>query len=494
MKRVHILSLFCLLFTFPLFPQAVRLDLPRSIAIASDSSLQAFRVKNLFRANYWEYRSYRAGRLPSLTLRTTPIQYLRDFTRRYDSENNIDVYRRQQSLYSYGNLSVSQNFDLTGGTFFIDSELGYMRNIGDNSYSQYSAVPIRIGYSQSLFGFNSFKWEKKIEPLKYERAKQQFLYSMQEISESVISCFFSLAMVQAEHEMARGYVATCDTLYQMGEERYKIASISQGDLLTLKLNTVNARNSFQNTKISLRRAMFDFVSFLNMDKDTEVMLELPGPPERMEISPDLALRYARLHNPDLLGFDQEMLEAEREVDRTKKSSAFDASISVSVGFNQVADNFSGAYRNPLQQDVVSVGLTIPLVDWGVRKGRANMAINNLNVTKISIRQKELTLEQDLIMTVNDFNNRQNLIGSAEEALDLATMAYNVTKERFIIGKTDLNSLILARERQDSAHRSYISSLRDYWLSYYKLRKLTLFDFLGQEILSEQFDKIEGVRN
>jgi outer membrane protein TolC len=133
------------------------------------------------------------------------------------------------------------------------------------------------------------------------------------------------------------------------------------------------------------------------------------------------------------------------------------------------------------------------VDWGVRKGRANMARNNLNVTKISIQQKELSLEQDVIMTVNDFNIRQNLISSAEEALNLATMAYNITKERFIIGKADLSSLTLSLNRQNTAQRNYISTLRDYWLSYYKLRKLTLFDFLGQEILTEQFDRIEGIR-
>lgn len=490
-KKLHLYFFLCS-FSATVFPQAIKLDLSRSIEIATDSSLQAFRAKNLYMANYWEYRSFKAGRLPSLSLRTTPIQYRHDFTQRYDPENNIDVYRQQQSLYTYGNLSISQNFDLTGGTFFIDSELGYMRNFGANTYSEFNTVPIRIGYSQALFGFNNFRWEKKIEPLKYEKAKKQFLYSMQEISEDVISYFFSLAMTQMEYDMAKENVSSSDTLYRIGEERHKIASISQSDLLTLKLDVVNAQNSLKNAEMNLKRSMFSFVSFLNMDKETAVTLELPERPKEINISPDIALQYARENNPDFMGYKQEMLEAEREVDRTKKSSNFEASISASVGFNQVADNFAGAYKKPLQQDVVSIGLTIPLMDWGVRKGRANMARNNLNVTKISIQQKELSLEQDVIMTVSDFNIRQNLISSAEEALKLATMAYNVTKERFIIGKTDLNSLILSLDRQKNAHRNYISTLRDYWLSYYKLRKLTLFDFLGQEILTEQFDRIEGV--
>ncbi len=495
MNTHRIFSLLLLLsLTLLASAQTISLDLWNSIKLASDSSLQAFRSKNLYMVSYWEYRSFKAGRLPSLTLQATPIQYRRDFTRRYDSESNIDVYRQQQSLYTSGNLSISQNFDLTGGTFFIDSELGYMRNFGANSYSQFSTIPIRIGYSQSLFGFNSFKWEKKIEPLKYEKAQKQYLYNREEIAETTIQYFFDLAMAQMQFDLAKENVASSDTLYAIGQERHKIASISQSDLLTLKLDAVNARNTYQNAEIGLKRAMFSFVSFLNMDKETQVDLSLPMKPQQMEISADMALRYARQNNPDFMGYKQELWEAEREVDRTKKSSTFEASISASVGFNQVADNFSDAYRRPLQQDVVSIGLTIPILDWGVRKGRANMARNNLNITKISLQQKELSLEQDVIMTVNDFNIQQNLISSAQEALELASMAYSVTKERFIIGKADLNSLTLALNRKNTAQQNYISSLRDYWLSYYKLRKLTLFDFVQQETLTEQFDRIEQVEN
>jgi outer membrane protein TolC len=481
-----LIIIYGLLFAVHGSAQTVKLTLSESIELAIDSSLQAFRAKNQYMANYWAYISYKAGRLPSLTLRTTPLEYRSDFTRRYDSNANIDVYRRQQSLYSYGNLSISQNFDLTGGTFFIDSELDYMHNFAiGNNYSQFSAIPIRVGYSQSLFGFNGFKWDKKIEPLKYQKAKTQYLYAQEEISETAIQYFFSLALAQLEYDMAMKNVASSDTLYRIGQERQKIASISQSDLLTLKLDAVNARNTLRNAEISLKRAMFSFVSYLHLNKETQVTLELPSRPQNIQIAPEVALEYAHKHNPDFMANKQELLEAEKEVDQTKKSSNFEASVSASIGFNQVAADFRSAYRNPLQQDVISVGLTIPLVDWGVRKGRANMAINTLNVTKISIQQREQILEQDVVMTVNDFNVQQDLISSAEEALILALMAYNVTKERFIIGKADLNSLTLSLNRQNSAQRNYLSSLRDYWLNYYKLRKLTLFDFGKQESLMRE---------
>ena len=469
---------------FTLSAQTVELSLGRTIEIASDSSLQAFSSKNQYEASYWAFRSYKAARLPSLTLSMTPLQYYRDIIRRYNSERDLDIYREQQSLYSSGNLSIRQNVDLTGGTFFLDSELGFMRNFRtDATYNQYTSVPIRIGYQQNLFGFNSFKWEKQIEPLKYDKALRKFLYDREAISEESTQYFFDLAMAQAEYDMARDNVASSDTLYRIGEQRHKIASIPETDLLTLQLDALNARNSLKNAEISLKRAMSAFVSYLNLDKETIVRLELPGRPKDMEISVDDALAHARENNPDFLGNRQDILEAEREVDRTQKSAVFDATFYASVGFNNTAETFLNAYRKPLQQNVVSIGFSIPLMDWGVRKGRVNVARNNLNVTTISVRQREINLEQDVVMTVNDFNIQQDMIHSAEEARLLANKAYETMKEWFIIGKADINSLTLSLNRQKEAQKNYISSLKNYWLSYYKIRKLTLFDFEKNERLS-----------
>ena len=464
-----------------------KLDLMRTIEMANDSSLAAFRAQNMYLSGYWEYRTYKANRLPSLTLNATPAQYYRDITRRYDSQQDLDIYRTQQSFYATGGLSVRQNFDLTGGTFYLQSDLGYMRNFGDNATTQFTSIPIRLGYSQSLIGYNAFKWERRIEPLKYERVKKEFIYNVEQVSEQATSFFFNLAMAQAEYDLAKENVTTSDTLYHIGEQKYKIAAISQADLLTLKLDLVNARNTLKNKESELKRAMFSLASFLNIDKNTVIELELPARPRELFIPIEKALECSRNNNPQLLELKQNILEAQREVDRTKKESRFNASLDVSVGFNQVADRLKDVYKNPLQQDLVSISVSVPLVDWGVRKGKYNMARNNLNVVEISAKQDEVSIEEEVIMTVNDFHIQQQLINSAEEALDLSIMAYDETRERFIIGKADISSLTLSLNRQQQAQQNYISALQNYWQNYYKIRRLTLFDFVSGIPLEKLFD-------
>lgn len=472
--------------------QQVCLDLQRTIELANDSSLTAFRYQNMYLSGYWEYRSYRAARLPSLSLDLTPARYYRYITQRYDSGSDMDVYREQQLFSASGGLTIQQNFDLTGGTFYVESDLEYLRNFGFTKSTQYSTVPFRIGYQQNLLGYNAFRWDRKIEPLKYEKVKKELIYNMEALSEEAVTYFFALAMAQADYRLASENVVSSDTLYSIGLQRHKIAAISKADLLTLQLDKVNAHNSLENARIALKRAMFSLASFLNMDKNTSIDIRLPGRPERMEIPVGEALEKARENSPTLLQQRQNVLEAERTVNKTRVESRLNASLNASVGFNQVADKFKDAYRHPLQQDLVSISVSIPLVDWGVRKGKYNMAKNDLNVVRIAARQEELSLEEEVTMTVSDFNIQQSLVASAEEALDLAVTAYEQTRQRFIIGKADVSSLTLSLNRQQEAQKNYISALQNYWLSYYKIRRLTLHDFASGFSLSDKFDFQSGL--
>ena len=285
-----------------------------------------------------------------------------------------------------------------------------------------------------------------------------------------------LALAQEEYRLALDNLASCDTLYTIGERRYKILQISDADLLTLKLDKVNAGNTLENARMTLKRAMFSLATFLGMDQNSEISVKIPAAPMAKEIPLDIALAEAKRHNPDLLQHRQNILEARRDLNRTSVESRFNANLNASVGFNQVATSLSKAYKDPSRQELVQLSLSIPLVDWGVRKGKVNMARNNLNVVEIAARQQELTIEEDVVMTVSDFNIQQQLVESALEALDLADMAYDRTMKRFIIGKADINSLTLSQNRQQSANTNYIRALQNYWLSYFKLRKLTLYDF------------------
>ncbi len=468
-----------------------KLSLRDVISIATDSSLSAFRARHTYLGSYWEFRTYKAQNLPQLSIASTPIKYNQNFVLRYNSETNIEEYRPQQTISSAIGLSVKQNVGPLGGTFYIDTDLDFVKNFSsvNEDYQQFSTTPIRIGYNQPLFGYNQFRWDKKIEPIKYEAAKRNLLFDMESISENVTELFFALVMAQTNYKTAENDLANADTLYAVGQQRYSIAAISKSDLLTLNLDVINARNTLENARIELKRAKFSLTSYLNLDENTDIELIIPDLPTLETIDPQTALSYAMQNNPQMMEFRQRELEAQARMQKAKIESRFSANLSASVGFNQAAESFGDAYRNLKRQDMISVSLNIPIVDWGIAKGKYNTARSNYDMTKVSIAQDKISLEQEVIMTVSDFNIQQELIKSALEALEVAREAYSSTMQRFIIGKVDVNSLTLALNRQNTAQTNYITSLRNYWKSYAKIKKLTLFDYEKGMSLSRDFDRM-----
>lgn len=454
----------------------VTLTLDRAVSLAADSSLTALRDRSVRDAGYWEWRSYRAGRLPGVTLNLIPAQYYHYITSRYDSEQNIDVYRNQQMYSATGTVRVEQNLDMLGGSLYLESGLGYMRNFGALTYDQFSSVPVRLGYSQSLLGYNEFGWLRRIEPLKYEKVKRQYLYNTVALAEQVADAFFDLLLAQTERRLAEENRASADTLCVVGQRRFDIASISQAELLTLQLDRVNAHNAVENAEIGVKRAQFVLATLLGIETDTDIEVVVPSRPMVGEICAAEAVEHARANSPALLARRQSVLEAQRAVSRARIESMFNASLNLSVGFNQVGSSLASAYSHPLRQDLVSLSLSVPIVDWGVRRGRLNMAANALSVAEIESQQEELSLEQDVTLTVADFASRSHLTQGAVEALDLADMVYAQTTRRFVIGKTDVNALTLAHMRRQEASKNYVAALRNFWLSYYKIRRLTLYDF------------------
>ena len=83
--------------------------------------------------------------------------------------------------------------------------------------------------------------------------------------------------------------------------------------------------------------MFSLASYLNFDKNTEIRLRLPSRPHDMDIPVDQALTLARENNPKFLEVRQEVLEAEQQVDKTKKENLIQRFLECQYRFQSSSD-------------------------------------------------------------------------------------------------------------------------------------------------------------
>lgn len=447
------------------------------IDIATEKSVSIQKAKNELKMHYWQYSNYKAERLPALTLTLTPFQYSRNIIKRYISDSDRDEYRSQKSLYSYGNLQLTQNVDFTGGILYAVSELGFLRTFSSTTYNQFSTVPYRIGYSQSLFGYNRFKWDRKIEPLKYESAKRKYAYAIESTTYATATFFFDLCFAKENLDLSLDQVEKSDTLLAIGETLFKYDALSKSNLLALKLHKMEMEDELLKNRNEYRKKMFQLLSYIGIEDSDSIEIELPTNRPTIAILYRTALEECRSNNPAYLEMNQNILSASKDLDKTKKERFFDTNIDVSIGSNQYSDKFKEAYRNLLQQEVISIGITIPLIDWGIRNGRYKIAKSALETVRAQEEQKIQELEQEIFATVNNYQVQQNVYDRALEAFTLSKTIYTETLEKFKLGATDVKELKDSMTAIKESHRRYVNALCESWLSYMNIRRLTLYDFV-----------------
>jgi outer membrane protein TolC len=463
----------------------VSLDLDRTVQLATDSSLSARKYQSVYDASRYQYLSWQASRKPQVSLESTPVMYERYMTQRYLSIEDIDVYRQQRIFYSQAGITATQTMESWGGAFYGSTQFGYLRTFGDQNQTQFMTIPIAVGYKQEMLFYNPLKWARQIEPLKLARAEKELAYGIETTSEQAVAKFFDLALAQDLQRMAEEYLASCDTIYAIAERRYKIASIPKAELSILELEKTNARTTLANARIARQRAAQELAVYLGMERTTEIELIIPSVIGTLHVDAAEAIQQARENNPQYLSTRQVTAEARRDAERAKVEKSLSVSLDASIGLNQVADKFADAYRHLLTQDMATVTLSVPLKDWGKRKNAYLAARSNLDAAERAEQESARDTELDVALTVADFNERQAIVETSRQALTIAEDAYAQTLQRFIRAQADAYDLSLAQSHWQTARQNQIASLQNYWLAYYHLRRLTLYDFQRHQTISHR---------
>jgi outer membrane protein TolC len=466
----------------------LRLTLDDVISIAKEQSPRAIMSKHQFRGSYWEYRTHMAKFRPGLNLDATLPDLTRSIEKITNDEGDLFVERSVAS-YSVG-LSLTQNIAPTGGSIFMSSELQRLDQLNlTEDRTNYLSTPVSIGIRQPIKAHNSFRWERKIEPLKYEAARKSYIEALEEVSQRAVNNFFNLALAQVNLQIAEQNYSNNDTLYKIAQGRYNIGTIAENELLQMELAFLNAGAELNNARIQLEMNKFQLRSFLGYNETVDIELIIPVTIPDLEINVVTALEQAHLNSPTIIDLERQLLEADKSVAQARAEKGLTADLFASYGINQRAPNISEVYRNTQDQERLRVGIELPIVDWGLGKGKYRMAQSNQEVVRTNVQQAEIDFDQEVMLQVMRFNLQDDQLRIAAKADTVAQKRYNVTKERFYIGRIDVIELNIALTEKDAAIRSYLSAMQNYWSYYFNIRRLTLFDFENMVTLEENFDAL-----
>jgi outer membrane protein TolC len=480
--------LLTLLITLPLKMNAdtIHIHLNDAIELGISRSVDAVVAQNQYVSAYWEYKTFRTELLPEVIFNTTLPHYSRSYNSFQNPDGSFSYVGNDYSLINTS-FSINQNIPLTGGRIAVESSFERLRQHGNNASSHYKSIPGRISLEQPLFGFNRVRWLQRIEPIKYSEAQKRLVSNQEEIALTVIEYYFNLLLGRINLDMAKQNRDNAERLYIVAEARHEMGQLSRVDLLQMEASKLRAQSSLTNAQASFNARMFQLRSFLGIGED--IVLEPVVPEFLTDDIPTLfypdVLAMALENNAFTQNIRKRMLEASRNVSQSR-ADRWNMRLLASFGMSGQESYFRDVFHhnNWRNEQIATIGISIPILDWGKGKGRVRIAEANREVVESRIEKEQMDFNQEIFLKVQHFNNQPEQLRLAHATDAIAQQRYDTSVEAFILGKLDILNLNDSQMAKDEARRDYINQMFLLWSYYYQIRSLTLFDFLSNEMLGE----------
>jgi outer membrane protein len=486
-SQLALAALFTLhVFTVSAQVQPKTLTLRECIRLARANGPLGVMAQSAFESRRSSYNSFTAMDYPQLSLQGDVPGYFRSINPIVLPDGST-IFTPQTQASSSLNLGLTQKIPFTGGRISLLSGVNRI-DLMDSKTQYYRSKPLTLTLSQPLFQINTMRWDQEVQEINYRMAPRELAEAMEDCAIDVTNKFFDLYLAEMNASNASVNLAINDTLFRISRGRFNVGKIAENDLLQSELAYLSAQTQLENANVGLSRSEQNLKAALGLSPADSIALLPPVeiPPARVE--PEFALAQARQNRSDVLGFDLQRLTAERNVTQAKSDNSFNATMTATIGYNQQAPILPDSYRNLLDQEQFSVGFTIPLFRWGAGGSAVDAALADQRRADASVGQQRHDFEQEVLYQAAHLNLLREQVAVAAKSDTIAQRRFDVAKDRYVIGKIDIPILFIAQSEKDNARRADVQTLWDYWSTYFRVRRLTLYDFETGEALIEGQNK------
>jgi outer membrane protein TolC len=315
-------------------------------------------------------------------------------------------------------------------------------------------------------------------------ASRQQIENLEDLSINITQRYFDLYTAYLQLKNAEFNQAINDTIYKIAKGRFGVGKIAENELLQVELSYTNARNEVEQQK--LRNVLTERQLQLLIGKpikSNEVLPPLLIPNVRPD--PNLAVSEAKSNRSDLLIWQMNENQAKRNLKEAQLSRRFSADMNISYGLNQTGATFDAANQNPLESQFAGINFSIPITSMGMNRAQQKSAQYNLEAQQEQNINNQNNLEQEVFAAALQFLQLRSSLEISAKADTIAQKRYEVARNRYRIGTVDITNLLIAQNEKDQALITYVNTLRDFWVAYYRLRRLTLYDFEKNEKLFKE---------
>jgi outer membrane protein len=473
-NRWAVVAAFAFIFGSPIAAQQ-RITLAEAVAMAQKQSYQARSAEGLRDAAQLRYRAYTSSLLPQITLGGSLPVYNRSIIPVIQPDGST-LFRPQEQNTSNLTMSLSQRLPFTGGELYMNSSLQRVEILGERDTRNWNSTPFTVGIRQSLLRSNTAAWEARERDLGADVADRQYLETREDIAANTTNAFFDYYTAQVALRNAQSNVATNDSLYLLNKGRFEVGKIAENDLLQSELALLRSRNALDAAKLEHDRTLAFLRLQLNVPAGTPLEIVPPTTIPAIVADTSMAVAQALRNRSQMRNSELQGVTAARRVSEAKYNTGFGAAVNASMGFNQSGPQMNTVYQDLREAQTVRVDVSMPIMQWGGRSASIQAARADASRAASDANQSRELIIQEAHFAALQLPQAVRQLELAGKADTVGQKRFEVANNRYQISKIAITDLYQAQTEKDQALVAYVQALRGYWTAYYRLRRLTLYDF------------------
>lgn len=397
-----------------------------------DDSDKARNIEDEFSYKNLDYENYKKLFLPQVSLNAS-MPYQRSIQEVLQSNGSTSLIERNYTSPTI-NLSTKQILPFTGGEINLTNSVS-MNDDLTNKIRSFSSNWVNISYSQTINGFNQYKWMKKkyvntrkIDTINYKKFKAT-------LKKETAKIYLDTYVLQLKCKLTKENIIKTNLLLNQFEEKKTKGRVTDLEIKQIQILISQLQQKLENDTFEQNVLMRQLKNQLNLDLDTELTL-MPIKEFELMVNKDSVIKSFLEANYNYEA-DLKLIMANEKIDRAKKEGAINAYFQLGIGLNSSSSEIKELYDVPAQRQTISFGFNIPLLNWDILKNKKNMAELEKSILVRELKYEEFLAIEEAENLYNYISNNAINVKIAKKEIELQKETNDLLQTYLLLGRSTI---------------------------------------------------------
>ncbi|MCW3806229.1 TolC family protein [Plebeiibacterium marinum] len=431
-------------------------------------------------------KAQRASLKSNFSLNITPLEYSKN--REFNSQ--LSQWYTVEDYTSLGNFRVTQPILFTDGVISLNNTFSYRENtstsnMGSSGFDGFTNN-LSLRLDQPLFTYNQTKLQLKELELAYENASLN--YALQELSveNMVTQAFYKVYQSQMELNVSTEDYQSRNQSHEIIKNKVEGGLVAKEELYQSELDLLSSKSSMQNDQVTFENDKDNFKQMLGIPLEEEIMVLADVSVLPVDIDVSKAIKSGVDNRMEIRQREIAIEQGQFDLIRTNASNEFKGDLSLELGLFGQDEALSDVFQDQTNSQNISLGLTIPLWDWGEKKARMKASRAALEMNQNDLRDEEIDIKLNIRQVYRSLQNLLIQIEISRKNVENAQLTYEINLEKYKNGDLTSMDLNLVQNQLTQNKNALTNAIINYKLELLNMKIQSMYDFENNKEVAPNF--------